>query len=166
MQRLVIALAGLVALASGLALSRPWNTVSTLLAWQHPEVTTVDAGRLARWMRQDPAPLILDARAPAERAVSQLPGAIAVDPAAPNVSALPAPDGRRVVVYCALGSRSAHVAEVLAEAGWRDVTSLEGGIFAWANAGLPLVRQGEPVRVVHAFGWPFDRMVDPERRAR
>ena len=165
MQRLVIALAGLVALASGLMLSRPWGTVSTLLAWQHPEVATVDAGTLARWMREDPPPLILDARDPAEREVSQLPGAVPVDPAAPDAAALPPADGRRVVVYCALGSRSASVAEVLAEAGWKDVTSLEGGIFAWANAGLPLVRQGEPVRVVHAYGWPFDRMVDPERRA-
>lgn len=46
---------------------------------------------------------------------------------------------RRMIVYCAMGSRSALAAETLEVLGYRDVAHLDGGIAAWKRAGLPVV---------------------------
>ena len=43
-----------------------------------------------------------------------------------------------IFVGCRSGARSALAAEVLIEAGYTDVRSVEGGILAWAAAGLPI----------------------------
>jgi molybdopterin/thiamine biosynthesis adenylyltransferase/rhodanese-related sulfurtransferase len=44
---------------------------------------------------------------------------------------------RRVVVYCAGGSRSAFAAKTLAELGYDDVVSLAGGFTDWKRNGFP-----------------------------
>ena len=43
----------------------------------------------------------------------------------------------RVVCVCAVGARSARVAQFLNAQG-REAVNLEGGISAWANSGLPI----------------------------
>jgi rhodanese-related sulfurtransferase len=43
----------------------------------------------------------------------------------------------RVVCVCAVGARSARVAQFLSSQG-REAVNLDGGIFAWANSGLPV----------------------------
>jgi rhodanese-related sulfurtransferase len=45
--------------------------------------------------------------------------------------------GDRVVCVCAVGARSGRVAEYLNAQGYEAV-NLEGGIYAWADAGLPI----------------------------
>ena len=45
---------------------------------------------------------------------------------------------RRVIVYCAAGSRSALAARSLHTLGYRDVAHLDGGIKAWIEEGRPL----------------------------
>jgi rhodanese-related sulfurtransferase len=45
------------------------------------------------------------------------------------------PRERKVVLYCARGNRSALAADTLGEMGYRDVSSLAGGIQAWVDAG-------------------------------
>jgi rhodanese-related sulfurtransferase len=45
--------------------------------------------------------------------------------------------GDRVVCVCAVGTRSARVAQYLNAQG-REAVNLEGGIYAWAEAGLPI----------------------------
>ena len=47
--------------------------------------------------------------------------------------------GDRVVCVCAVGARSGRVAEYLNAQGYEAV-NLEGGIYAWADAGLPIER--------------------------
>lgn len=44
-----------------------------------------------------------------------------------------------VYVYCAVGSRSAQAARLLAEKGFGTVYNLNGGIQAWLSAGYPVV---------------------------
>ncbi|KAJ3320087.1 hypothetical protein HDU76_000386, partial [Blyttiomyces sp. JEL0837] len=46
----------------------------------------------------------------------------------------------QIVVYCAGGARSVLAAESLQRLGYKNVSSLAGGIGAWRNAGMP-VRQ-------------------------
>jgi rhodanese-related sulfurtransferase len=45
--------------------------------------------------------------------------------------------GDQVVCICAVGARSARVAQYLNAQG-REAVNLDGGIYAWAEAGLPL----------------------------
>ncbi len=45
---------------------------------------------------------------------------------------------RPLVLYCAHGNRSLHLANALSDRGYADVVSLAGGIVAWARAGLPV----------------------------
>ena len=45
--------------------------------------------------------------------------------------------GDRVVCVCAVGARSGRVAEYLNAQGYEAV-NLEGGIYGWADAGLPI----------------------------
>lgn len=47
------------------------------------------------------------------------------------------PAGKPIIAVCRSGSRSAHVTEALARAGY-DVENLAGGMKAWKRAGLPI----------------------------
>ncbi len=51
-------------------------------------------------------------------------------------------DDRRVIVYCAAGSRSALAARSLQDMGYRDVAHLDGGYKAWLADGRPVERAG------------------------
>ena len=53
------------------------------------------------------------------------------------------PQDRPVIVYCAVGSRSAQVFNYLTRRGYREVYNLDGGIYAWAQSGYPIL-QGRP----------------------
>ncbi|MFN5962449.1 MAG: rhodanese-like domain-containing protein [Verrucomicrobiota bacterium] len=127
-----------------------------------PDVPVVTVGELAGWLREGGGriPVILDARTGEEQSVSMLPGAVAVDPDAGAGEVLGGRDpGRTVVVYCAAGYRGARLARRLRQAGWEDVRNLDGGIFAWGNAGLPLERLGQAVGDVHPHSSLFARML-------
>jgi rhodanese-related sulfurtransferase len=85
---------------------------------------------------------LLDIREEAEYAVSRLPGAKHVKPdqiAAYAKSQLESlPKTTPIVVYCAVGARSAVAAQALAELGFTNVLNVKGSIFAWANEGRAL----------------------------
>jgi rhodanese-related sulfurtransferase len=53
------------------------------------------------------------------------------------------PKDRPVIIYCAVGSRSAQVFNFLARQGYQEVYNLDGGIYAWAQSGYPILR-GRP----------------------
>jgi rhodanese-related sulfurtransferase len=44
-----------------------------------------------------------------------------------------------LVLQCGSGYRSNIAASIMKQAGYTDVKSLAGGIFAWSNAGFPVV---------------------------
>lgn len=76
---------------------------------------------------------LLDVREPAERAIVTIPGpqlAIPVGDLAARADEVPR--GRRVVVYCRSGARSARAARFLASLGY-DAANLTGGVLAWAD---------------------------------
>lgn len=47
---------------------------------------------------------------------------------------------KKVVVYCASGTRSLFSAKILKELGYKKVYNLDGGFVGWKNAGLPWVQ--------------------------
>ena len=149
--------------------SASWRAVDALVAARHPDVAVVTTDALGAELEGDAAPLLLDAREPAEYAVSHLPGARRADPDA-SADALAAAladvdRDRPVVVYCSVGVRSAGVAERLGAAGFGDVRNLEGSIFRWANEGRPLATEGGAADRVHPYDAAWGRLLDPARRA-
>jgi rhodanese-related sulfurtransferase len=116
-------------------------------------VRWIETGELAAWLAGAPGarPWLLDAREAAEFALSHLPGARRVDPAARAFSEEVAA-GRPVVVYCSLGYRSAVICARLQQAGVADVRNLAGGVFQWANEGRELRAADGAAGRVHPYG--------------
>jgi len=137
-----------------------WESVKTRIHHRFPTVTSLTTEQLAARLADGarPPPLLLDARAPEEYAVSHLRGAVlAPTPEAAAAALAGRPKGTEVVVYCSVGYRSAQVAEALRKAGYKEVRNLEGSIFQWANEGREVYRGDGcdelPVHGVH----PYDR---------
>jgi rhodanese-related sulfurtransferase len=94
-----------------------------------------------------PGVLLVDVREPAETAHGVIPGAVLVPRGMLEFHAdrtitshLDGFDpGRRVILYCAAGGRSALAARSLQELGYRDVAHLHGGLAAWLRDGRPVV---------------------------
>ena len=146
------------------------DAVETAVRARYPEVPVVTTRELAEALGDSVrAPLVLDARAMEEFAVSHLPGARRVDPdaSAPELrdALTEVSDEREIVVYCSVGYRSARIAERLREAGFENVASLEGSIFRWANEGRPLARGDTPTDAVHPYNAAWGKLLRPERRA-
>lgn len=108
----------------------------------------------ARVWLQAPDVLCIDVREPAEwLATGILPGAhpvprglleFAVDPASPWHRPALAPAGRRILVYCAIGWRSALAAQTLQALGLAPVAHLAGGLDAWRADGGALQSWSAP----------------------
>ena len=127
-----------------------------------PNVSHLSPASLAAWLRdaQRPAPQLVDARSEKEFAVSHLPGARRIGPESTASAALSALDPKRpIILYCSAGYRGATLARRLQNAGRGDVWNLEGGIFAWANAQLPVDRDGHPAQRVHPYSRIFSRLL-------
>jgi sodium/bile acid cotransporter 7 len=114
---------------------------------EFPEVPVISVEALQAELGEGDL-VIVDAREPAERAVSTLPGAISAPELELRAEELA---GRRVVTYCTIGYRSSLYARQLRAQGW-DARNLEGSILAWTHAGGELHdSRGLPTRRVHVY---------------
>ena len=97
------------------------------------EISTVDAAARAD------APLFLDVRELDEWDEGHIPGAVHVPRGnlESRVEGLLPDRSRTIVVYCAVGARSAFAAKTLTELGYEDVASLAGGYTDWKRNGFP-----------------------------
>lgn len=95
-------------------------------------VTVAEAAAL-----RDAGAFVLDVREPSEWAAGHIPGAslIPLGELASRVGEVPR--DRQVVVVCHSGNRSAQGRDILLGAGYGAVTSMAGGMTAWASAGMP-----------------------------
>jgi phage shock protein E len=86
--------------------------------------------------------VVLDVRTTDEHGEGHLPGAVLVDFYGDAFVAEVQQLDREVpyLVYCRSGGRSAKTAELMGQLGFADVTDVEGGMLAWAEAGLPYER--------------------------
>jgi len=96
-----------------------------------------------------PDAVVVDIREADERLDGTISGAVHVprgmlefraDPTSPYHDDRLAP-GRRVLLHCASGGRSALAVEALRDLGYQDVAHLAGGMNAWREAGLPVVNE-------------------------
>ena len=98
----------------------------------HPlEVSVQQASQL---QADDPQKvLILDVREPFELAICQLPGAEAIPMGQIPAQLIHLPRDRHLLVLCHHGIRSLRVAQYLRAQGLTAVSSIAGGIDAWAE---------------------------------
>ena len=100
------------------------------------ETLEVDVAGARRLLEEDA--VLVDVRRPDEWALAHIPGALHLPlQELRDRAAEVGPPAARVVVYCAVGDRSRFAAVGLRRLGY-DAVSLEGGIEAWADAGLPV----------------------------
>lgn len=95
--------------------------------------------------------LLVDVREPPEYEAERIPGAVLFPLSTFDAKALPPDQPRRVVFHCGSGKRSAAAAAQRLLAGVGEVAHMSGGIEAWKQARLPVIRldpaTGQPVRV-------------------
>lgn len=102
----------------------------------HEELPETDVAGAEQALRH--AALLLDVREPEEWAAGHAPQAVHTPLG--DLHAGQFPDDRVVVVVCRSGRRSAQATRQLRERGI-DAINLDGGMQAWAAAGLPLVTE-------------------------
>lgn len=119
------------ALASGAMLL--WPAIQRRGAGQG--LDTLAATRLIN----DSHAVVVDVREPAEFAGGHLPNARNIPLGELDKRAGDLPKGKPVILCCASGARSGKAVSMLGKDG-REVFNLAGGLQAWREAGLPLVR--------------------------
>ena len=105
------------------------------------EPPTVAVADLPQASQGPGAPVYLDVREDEEFAAGHVPGALHVPLAELPERAGELPDAP-VLTLCRTGGRAGRAAVWLREHG-RDATVVEGGSIAWAQAGRPLVAEGD-----------------------
>ena len=107
------------------------------------EVTVTDAAHLA-----EEGAMLLDVREDDEWQAGHAPQAEHIPMSVLGQELDRLDQGRRIVAVCRSGSRSERVATALRQRGY-DAANVEGGMQAWAAAGLPVVTDaGEPGNVI------------------
>jgi hydroxyacylglutathione hydrolase len=93
------------------------------------------------------APLLIDVRQASEIESGHVPGAIPIGAADLPERLAGFPRDRPLATICAGGFRSSIAASLLKTAGFERVSSVAGGVSAWAAAGLPLERGAASARL-------------------
>ena len=129
-----------------------WADIKLKIRATYPDLPQMTVAALQRALREEPRHVLLDARARAEFDISHLAEASWTPDLATAVARLAAlGKDTFIVVYCSVGWRSAGVAQQLLQRGYTRVFNLEGSLFEWANAGLPVYQDGRVVKQVHPY---------------
>ena len=84
--------------------------------------------------------VLIDVREPGEFEAERIPGALLFPLSGFDPHSLPLENGRRIILQCGPGRRSAIAARRVLGTGCADATRLAGGISAWKRAGLAVTR--------------------------
>lgn len=126
-------------------------SVMELVRQEKEQVENLPPGEMAKELANGGGVLV-DVLEPTGTAGGVIPGAVLAprgmlefhaDPATKYHLPTLAPD-KRVILYCAAGSRSALATRALQGIGYQNVAHLDGGMAAWLQEGRPVVpTQGE-----------------------
>ena len=129
--------------AAGLALLVACGSATDAATADAGGVRVVSPTDAAAVQADPPAGLqILDVRTPEEYADGHLSGSTMIDFYAADFADRIAALDRDTpyLIYCRSGNRSGQTRELMEELGFTDVRDLDGGIVAWADADLTIVR--------------------------
>lgn len=160
---------GAVGLALWLAyLPWRWERTKDEFRTRFPGVRRLDAKGLKEWYDKHggPKPVIIDVRQRADYDFSHLPGAQHMGLAdTPAKLGFPEKTEESLVIYDAVGADAFPVAAGLVQRGYARVQVLEGGIFEWANNGLPLDGPGGAAGKVRQGAAKFAGLLKRAHRA-
>jgi len=105
---------------------------------EQQNLVDVDAITVQKWLDEDRA-ILVDVREPDEFESEHIPGAVPLPLSQFDASALPSERDKKTVLACFIGGRSERAAELLLAAGHPQAFHLDGGLFAWKEAGLSTV---------------------------
>ena len=98
-------------------------------------VQSVDGAAINGWHERNEV-LMVDVREPSEFETEHIPGALLLPLSSFDPEIFPTPPGKTIVLYCAIGKRSAAACKMLLKESHHDVVHLTGGIEAWKAAGF------------------------------
>ena len=104
---------------------------------------TITVNELHALLRQEPRPLVIDVRTPAEYAEEHIDGALNIPLHDLRSAGLPAKH-RRIYLLCHCGVRSNLAADQLAADGFENLVVIKCGMLAWKEARLPVVERPAP----------------------
>lgn len=119
----------------------PSMTSSSVLSWNH---ASISAELVRQWLAAGEA-LLVDVRDAEEYEDEHIPGAILLPLPGVNAATLPQAGGRKIILQCLTGKRSATALARLTEEGLAGLFHLEGGLLAWKKAGGTTVEADEAV---------------------
>ncbi|HIK12664.1 MAG TPA: rhodanese-like domain-containing protein [Oscillatoriaceae cyanobacterium M33_DOE_052] len=113
-----------------------------------PKIRDIDATTLKQWLDSQKV-LLVDVREPAEYAGEHIPGAQLMALSGFDPAKLPQEGSKKLVLHCQSGRRSSRAAQLVIEAGFPEVTQLQGGLTAWKAAGYPtLINKKAPISLM------------------
>ena len=124
----------LIAVALGSGAMLLWPVINR--ARSGVSLDTLAATRLIN----DTGAVVLDIRTSAEYAGGHLPNARNIPLAELEKRLGELKSNKPVLICCASGARSGRALAVLEKAGRTDIYNLDGGLQAWSQAGLPVVK--------------------------
>ncbi|MFB2982290.1 rhodanese-like domain-containing protein [Microseira sp. BLCC-F43] len=149
--------------------SLTFNLLKRLITLKFPNVESITPEALAQWLQDSTKtpPILLDARSEAEYEISHLWHARRIDPDSPDLSAIADVSFETpLVVYCAVGYRSAAVGSWLLQAGFSRVYNLEGSIFQWVNEGKAVYKDEQKNSGVHPYNWLWGKLLKLQYRGK
>ena len=113
-------------------------TYRELLARVKEEIAEISTIEAHEYFESSESPLFVDVREPDEWEEGHIPGAVHITRGRleSSVEGLVPDKVRPLVLYCAVGSRSAFAAKVLGEMGYTDVVNMAGGFVDWKRNGF------------------------------
>jgi rhodanese-related sulfurtransferase len=84
--------------------------------------------------------LLINVHTPFEGNLPQTDLSIAYDTIGQNLDKLPADKNTKIVLYCRSGRMSSIAAKELVKLGYTNIWSLDGGMAAWEQAGLKVIK--------------------------
>lgn len=100
-------------------------------------VQEIDAPTLKKWLDAGEA-LLIDVREPGEHAAERIPGTMLMPLSTFDPTQVPATNGKKLVLHCQSGQRSAQAAQKLLESGREEVYHLQGGFPSWKKEGYAI----------------------------
>ena len=115
-------------------------------------IKNIDPKTLKKWLDNNEA-IIVDVREPAEHNAEKISGSNLIPLANICQSLLPQCNGKKLVVHCRSGKRSADACQkLISKNPSLEIYNLEGGIMAWSALGYEVKTSGK-------FFLPLDRQV-------
>jgi rhodanese-related sulfurtransferase len=127
------------------------ETIEKVTRSVFPDVQHLSTNELEHSLSRSERPVLIDVRSSEEFAISHLKDAINLR-SLEEIEKCCSERDAKLVLYCAVGFRSASLVSKLQRRGFGNAVNLEGSIFRWANEGRSIYCGTSSTAAVHPFG--------------